>query len=253
MKKKTFELKFKQFDDHEGIVEGFATTFGFPADLDGDIISEKAFDESLIKVNQSGIPLLDGHNRDSVTNIIGTVISAVKTSRGIYIKDKLADTDSNIEIFQKLKQGHINKFSIGMMVEDTRFIEKDGIEFREITKAELFEVSLVAIPANPNAAILAIKSVESSEDVIIPTRENIENPSREEAIQESLEDLAPVLEEEKLSESACEEVDAEISVEVADKSEDKLESNDFVDALRLQLNLLEEQIEITRRKLGYEE
>lgn len=243
MKHKSFDLEFKAFDESKGIVEGYATTFGFPADLDGDIINEKAFDLSLQKINEKGIPLLDGHGRDSVNKVVGTVFSAIKTSKGIYIKAKLADTPANHEIYMKLQQGHINKFSIGFMIEDAKFVTKDNQEYREITQAEMYEVSIVAIPANPRADILAVKEAS------LESEGNSEFEGAV-AVEETNEQLSESgNSSQNLEAEANGEVEATIQAESVEASGTKLESEENLDALKLQFDLLSEQVEITRRKL----
>jgi len=55
---------------------------------------------------------------------------------------------------QLMEEGILNSFSVGF-----RALEMDG---NSITKAELFEISLVSVPANPEARLLAAKSLEGA-------------------------------------------------------------------------------------------
>lgn len=55
---------------------------------------------------------------------------------------------------QLMEEGILNSFSVGF-----RALEMDGTE---ITKAELYEISLVSVPANPEARLLAAKSLEKA-------------------------------------------------------------------------------------------
>lgn len=55
---------------------------------------------------------------------------------------------------QLIEEGILKTFSVGF-----RPLEMEG---SEITKAELFEISLVSVPANPEARLLAAKSLEKS-------------------------------------------------------------------------------------------
>lgn len=55
---------------------------------------------------------------------------------------------------QLMEEGILNSFSVGF-----RALEMDGAE---ITKAELYEISLVSVPANPEARLLAAKSLEKA-------------------------------------------------------------------------------------------
>lgn len=68
------------------------------------------------------------------------------------------------EAYQLVKEGVLNSFSVGFIPKE--FDEKN----RDIiTKAELLEISLVAIPANPNAIVVAksIKKNELAEEMLV--------------------------------------------------------------------------------------
>jgi len=55
---------------------------------------------------------------------------------------------------QLMEEGILKTFSVGF-----RALEMEG---NQITKAELFEISLVSVPANPEARLLAVKSLEKA-------------------------------------------------------------------------------------------
>lgn len=165
MEKKYCNLQVKEFHSDDRTLSGYASTFGFPADSHGDVIRRGAFVDCVKKIQLEGIPLLDSHKQDS-EHVLGTVISAYEDEHGLFIKARLADTPRVEEIRQKLKQGHIKKMSIGFFIEAQSFTEQDGREYRVIEKADLIEVSVVPIPANSRAEILAVKeqNLDSSEE-----------------------------------------------------------------------------------------
>jgi HK97 family phage prohead protease len=163
MEKKSVNLEVKQFDAESRLLSGYASTFGFPADVQGDVIVKGAFAESIMKIKNDGIPLLDSHKQDS-QHVLGTVIDAFEDDHGLYITAKLADTPQVEEIRQKLKQGHINKMSIGFFIGKQHFKQHNGEEFRMIEKANLIEISVVPIPANSRATILSVKNQDSSQE-----------------------------------------------------------------------------------------
>lgn len=70
-------------------------------------------------------------------------------------------TDYGRAAKQLIDEGVLNSFSVGF-----RALEMDG---NQITKAELFEISLVTVPANPEARLLAAKSLQKAgfEDTVI--------------------------------------------------------------------------------------
>jgi HK97 family phage prohead protease len=161
-------LEIKQFDQDERTIAGYASTFGLPADTDGDVMAKGAFSASLQKINSGGVPLLDGHSHKS-TDVLGTVYQAFEDDHGLFIKAKLAKTPAVDEVYEKLKQGHLNKFSVGFFIEDQEVKDMGGQVVREIKNADLIEVSVVPIPANSNANILSVKNIDS--DVVAETEQ----------------------------------------------------------------------------------
>lgn len=80
-----------------------------------------------------------------------------KTGKSPMLKFKgfISDATEELRGYKTLiEQGILNSFSVGF-----RPLEMEG---NEITKAELFEISLVSVPANPEARLLAVKSLEDA-------------------------------------------------------------------------------------------
>lgn len=70
-------------------------------------------------------------------------------------KGFISDATDELKGYKKLvEDGILNSFSVGF-----RPLEMDG---NEITKSELFEISLVSVPANPEARLIAMKSLEDA-------------------------------------------------------------------------------------------
>lgn len=70
-------------------------------------------------------------------------------------KGFISDATDELKGYKKLvEDGILNSFSVGF-----RPLDMDG---NEITKSELFEISLVSVPANPEARLLAMKSLEDA-------------------------------------------------------------------------------------------
>ena len=234
MEKKFCNLQVKEFHSEERTLSGYASTFGFPADSHGDVIARGAFVDCVKKIEREGIPLLDSHKQDS-EHVLGTVVSAYEEEHGLFIKAKLADTPRVEEIRQKLKQGHIKKMSIGFFIEAQSFTQQDGMEYRVIEKADLIEVSVVPIPANGRATILAVKQQE------LDNTEETESPKIESA-------------EAECTECACQKdqddgVRAEKATENAESCETpKVASDEEVQSLERLSKLLGMSINETRRK-----
>lgn len=145
-----------------GTFEGYASTFG-NADRVDDIIVKGAFVDTL-KSHQDRnrqIRMLSQHDRH---NLIGGFPSqdAFEDERGLFVKGNInLDTQRGRENFALMKQGVLEDMSIGFIIRDSEM--NDGMQF--IKEVELFEISLVTEPANPEAQITAIKAVVPFQDL----------------------------------------------------------------------------------------
>lgn len=153
LKEKSFQIK--ALTDEMWQFEGYASTFG-NVDREGDIFDKKAFDETIKR--QSTYPLLFNHEKNSVIGKLELEID----NKGLFAKGWLNLKDVKAQnIYDLMQMGALHSMSIGFSVKD--------YEARDITKpfggwiikkAELYEVSIVTIPANDKALITNLKSFE---------------------------------------------------------------------------------------------
>ena len=109
-----------------------------------------------------GIPLLDGHNQWSASNVVGKSVSARREGKNIIGKFKLSGADDVRSIVQKLAEGTLDSVSIGYHVAKQTEVTKDGE--RTITVVpSIREVSIVSIPADSGTKV---RSNEMEDDVI---------------------------------------------------------------------------------------
>ena len=150
-------FEIKTFDDDKREIEGIATT---PTpDRVGDIVEPKGAAFKL------PLPLLWQHNSSQP---IGSVTHAKVTSDGITIKAKLAKIDEPgtlkdrlDEAWQSLKHGLVRGLSIGFKpLESAQIKETFSLRF---TSWEWLELSAVTIPANSEASISVIKSLDTEQ------------------------------------------------------------------------------------------
>ena len=255
MEKKSVNLEIKQFDAESRLLAGYASTFGLPADVQGDVIVKGAFAESIQKIKNGGIPLLDSHKQDS-EHVLGTVIDAMEDDHGLYITARLADTPRVEEIRQKLKQGHINKMSIGFFIGKDHFRQHNGQELRFIEKADLIEISVVPIPANSRATILSVKNQETSEDSNTALLSESKDEAVSEVSEEKINDSEPCkycsesnTAEEAVQESQEDGVRADEATENASACQTPEGiSPDQREALETIADLLQQSLNQTRRK-----
>lgn len=146
----------------EGTVEGYAATFDRIPDAYGDVIKEGAFADSLKAWEQNGkpIPLLYGHSTDDPAYNIGKVVEAHEDGKGLYVVAQFDEENEKAQYVRKLvKEGRLWQFSFAYEVLDGGTVElEDGTEAYELRKMNLFEVSLVQIPANQRAVVTDVKS-----------------------------------------------------------------------------------------------
>lgn len=146
-------LSVKSVDDEQRIIEGIATSP--ETDRMGDIVEPDGAEFTL------PIPLLWQHRSDQP---IGKVIAARVTSAGIEIKAQIlrAGVLERIdEAWTLMKEGLVKGLSIGFRGIETQDIKGTwGIRF---VKWEWLELSAVTIPANAEASITTIKSVDAQD------------------------------------------------------------------------------------------
>ena len=147
-------LTVKAVDDDQRIIEGVATTP--EPDRVGDIV------EPLGVKFKNPMPLLWQHKSDKP---VGLVKFDKPTKEGITFRAELpkvaeagALKDRVDEAWQSVKHGLVRAVSIGFRSIEHSFMDDGGIRFVE---SEVMELSLVTIPANADATITAIKSIDA--------------------------------------------------------------------------------------------
>ncbi len=141
-------------DDWE--VSGYASTFG-NVDLGGDIVVEGAFKRSLKDTPQP--KFLHSHDPRMV---LGVTKSLREDSKGLLGTWKISRTQLGEDTHTLLKDGAIDAFSIGYIprVWEWRSADdKSGNEIRVLKDVDLLEVSLVAMPMNPEARLTRVKGL----------------------------------------------------------------------------------------------
>lgn len=149
---KALGLKIKAVDPERNIIEGYASTFGGEPDAYGDVIVQGAYTKT-IKENGDRIKYLMNHNWDL---IVGKVVEAKEDAHGLFIKAKISETENGKNLMTLVKDGVIDRMSIGYIPIKWDFDESGICYLREI---KLLEVSAVGIPANEHAEITGAKNL----------------------------------------------------------------------------------------------
>jgi len=144
-------ITIKSVNDDERVIEGVATTP--TTDTVGDVI------EPLGAQFKLPLVLLWQHRADQP---IGFVESAKATKDGITFKARMAKSDKPgalkdrlDDAWQHVKVGLVRAVSVGFKALETSYIKEGGIRF---IKWNWLELSLVTIPANPDATISQYKA-----------------------------------------------------------------------------------------------
>lgn len=140
-----------------GLIRGYASTFG-NVDRVGDVVVAGAFKDTIKEHQDSNRPVRMLYQHDGCELIGGFIPSSLfEDDRGLYVEGEInLEVQRGAEAYALAKQGVLSDMSIGYSVED--FDLKDGIRY--LTKIRLWEISLVAEPANPKAKITGVKTVE---------------------------------------------------------------------------------------------
>lgn len=145
-----FELKGA---DGEGTFFGHASVFGI-VDDHGEVVERGAFEKSLAAKGARGIKLLWQHEPGEP---VGVLEEIREDARGLFVKGRLLlELARAREAQVLLKSGAVDGLSIGFVAKKSERDPETGA--RRLTEIDLWEVSLVTFPANPQARIAAAKA-----------------------------------------------------------------------------------------------
>lgn len=148
-------LEIKAFDDDAREITGMATTP--EPDRMGDIV------DPLGAKFAAELPLLWQHKHDAP---VGVVRFGRPTKAGIPFKASVAKLENPGALkdmvdmaWDAVKAKLVRGVSIGFRALEYAFMENGGIRFTEV---EIYELSLVTIPANASATIQTIKAMDTA-------------------------------------------------------------------------------------------
>jgi hypothetical protein len=144
-------------------------------DRHGDIVMQD-WDLKWYKKNPV---LLDSHNYDSITHIIGRMNNVRTEGKKTKAEPEFAEMNPKGVLAKQMAQaGFLNTSSVGFIPKE---FDKDG----KILKSELLEVSMVSVPANARA--LFEKVAEETKEEIETLKTEIEETPEEEAVEKIIE------------------------------------------------------------------
>lgn len=138
-----------RFDDETRMVSGIAVPYNETISVSG---YKERFERGAVD-NIEDVKLFYGHEHP-----IGKVSRFEDRDEGLYIEAHISDTEKGNEIRTLLKDGVLNKFSVGFQALTDR--QEEGVVVRE--KVRLREVSVVAFPAYDNASVLSVRQNDTA-------------------------------------------------------------------------------------------
>lgn len=215
---KSFEMKAQD----NGSIAGFFSTYEKTPDSYGDIIESGAFTNTLEKRKASGhpFPLCFNHDFDK---IIGVVDSVEEKENGPYIEAHFLDTELAQDVRKFVQSGAVYQFSFAydvLKAREPNAEEKKAGVTNVLQEVEVFEISVVTVPANQNAIVTDVKAIADPE-----TKSGRRNRKSDEVIIrsciESLKSLLDDGEEDKPEEEEApkEEVAPEVNEESKEQTD----------------------------------
>ena len=186
MEHKSRDLYIKEagVSDDEHYIIAYAATFHEEPDSYGDIIRPGAFTETLEKweASNANIPLLFGHRMDDPLLNIGVVTEATQDETGLKVKAVFdMENERGAYAYKLVKEGRLSKLSFAYDVLDAAERTLDnGMTVNELRKLDIFEVSLVPVPANQHAEVIEVKDADPETKATDITEEPDEANSQEE-------------------------------------------------------------------------
>lgn len=192
IERKVLPFFCKVVDEDKGIVDEIFAVFG-NIDYGGDIIETGAFAKTLNESRLAGlkrIKVLDSHNLDSISHVIGVPLSIEEVGRdglpaevrsrfpdatgGVKATTQyLLDTPEGLGAFNRIKAGAVTERSFGFNIvqskhekvkavkgDDGYRLDPDGeeITIRRLKEVRLMEYSVVIFGMNPATATVGVKA-----------------------------------------------------------------------------------------------
>jgi HK97 family phage prohead protease len=175
------EFEVREVNEETRTVSGLAVPYDQPVSI-GDYqeqIARGAFG------TPENVALFYGHDHRNGGMPIGTVTTFRDTEAGLEIDAVISKTNKGEEVYTLLKDGTLNRFSIGFEPVDNKFSEDRTTVIR--TKALLKEVSIVPMPAYELAKVAQVRDTTNNKEVIELTTEVTSEAVAE--LRESVTDL----------------------------------------------------------------
>ena len=145
----------EEADDGSVNIKGYASTND--TDRAGDVIDKEAWEKGGLDNFSNNPIILFNHDYNRP---IGRATGLETDDRGLKLTANISKSAGDVT--NLVKEGILRAFSVGFRVKDADYIEEtDGLK---ISDAELFEVSVVSVPANQAATFSVAKSFDTKSE-----------------------------------------------------------------------------------------
>ena len=190
----TSTFKFvDEADDGSVNIKGYASTND--TDRAGDVIEKEAWEKGGLDNYTNNPVVLFNHDYNRP---IGRATGLETDDRGLKITANISKSAGDVT--NLVKEGILRGLSVGFRVRDADYIEEtDGLK---ISDAELFEISVVSVPANQSATFSVAKAFDTQQEydewkkqfvkipeAIKPQDTDVSLSSRKKTMSEKIEDF----------------------------------------------------------------
>ncbi len=178
--RKALRFEMKGLQAEERTFEGLLATW--QEDLGLDVIHRGTFKEDIVEFKRLGDTrhLLDHHNSFRFRDAVGKLLDVEERKEGLWTKWYVTKGEDGDELLHRLRDGIIDKMSIGFFVDEAKEQVQDGRTTRHITKGRFIEGSVVIFPMNRGAGIDASTVKSFAELTAITDPATLEDEARAE-------------------------------------------------------------------------
>lgn len=172
-------------DEGSMIVEGYATTFDKPYQMEGSEMSETIMRTALDEADLSDVIFQYDHSGPVMARTRNDTLQLECDAHGLHVRADLSGSEYGRNLYEQIKNGLVDRMSWGFMV------DRDGWEFdleertQTITRiSKVYDVSAVSIPANQGTDIYARSAFDG--EIEAARTERFERAAKEKEQREKL-------------------------------------------------------------------
>lgn len=144
-------------DENSFIVEGYATTFDVPYQMEGmDGVYEVIESAALENADMTDVIFQYDHAGFVMARVRNSTLQLERDAHGLHIRADLSGSQQGRELYEMCKNGLIDRMSWGFTVPDDGWQYDAETRTSHITRVgKVYDVSAVSIPANQSTEIHA--------------------------------------------------------------------------------------------------